>query len=490
MSTAAPAEAGRDLLHGSLWMVGLRWGLRCLGLVNTFILARLLTPGDFGLVAMAMLVIGLVEVFGQTGQLLALIRYPQPTRAHYDSVWTLTIIIAVVLTAVIWLVAPLAPLYFHEPRATGLIQVLALRTLVGGFENVGVVAFRKNLQFAKEFRYQLLQRVVTVLATVVCAVWLRDYRALAAGILLGRVLSVGMSYLVHPYRPRLCVSRISELLSFSSWMLVVHVGQYFDDNGDQLVVGGVGSLAAMGSYNVASDVATAPTIEVALPVGRALFPVFARISGDTAAMRTAYLDLFASMALIGIAIGGGIALVADDFIQCVLGPQWTAAVPLVRLLAIAGAAYALMHSGLIVLGAVGQARLSAVLTTTRAAVALLALVAAGLLGSVWTIALVRMLVTLAFIPGIFLALSRVLPVTPADMLARVWRPLAAAVVMAAVVCSIHAAAPAIPPLRLALEVAAGAATYTAAVLGLWRLAGAPAGLEASVLARLRTMLGR
>jgi O-antigen/teichoic acid export membrane protein len=200
--------------------------------------------------------------------------------------------------------------------------MLALRTLIGGFENVGVVAFRKDLQFGREFRYQVLQRVLTILATVGFALWLGDYRALAAGILLGRALGVGLSYLVHPYRPRLCVDRIGELLSFSGWMLVVNIAQFFHDKGDEVVVGGLGNPAAMGAYNVAADVATAPTTEVVLPVARALFPVFARISGDRAAVRVAYLDLFATMCLICAAIGPGMALVADDFVLLALGPQW------------------------------------------------------------------------------------------------------------------------------------------------------------------------
>ncbi len=492
MSVAAGSsgEFGRSLLRGSLWMVGLRWGMRCLGLVNTFILARLLTPGDFGLVAMAMLVIGLVEVFGQTGQLLALIRIPNPTREHYDSVWTLSIMIAAVLTVVIWLLAPLTPLYFHESRAVGLTQILALRTLISGFTNVGVVAFRKDLAFAKEFRFQILQRVLTVLATVVCAVWLRDYRALAGGILLGCVLSVVLSYVLHPYRPRLCTRRIREMLSFSGWMLLVNVSQYFHDKSDEIVVGSFGSPAAMGAYNVAADAATAPTVEVVMPVARALFPVFARIGDDTAALRKAYLDLFSTVCMICISVGTGIMLVAEDFVRLALGPQWAAAVPLVRLLAISGAAYSVMHNSLTVLGAVGHARLSATLTTTRTVIAVLALIAAGLTGSVWTIALTRMIVTIAFIPGVIMTVSRVLPVTPADMAARLWRPLAAAAVMSGVVLLVHDAAPPIPALRLMLDAASGAVTYAAVVLGLWLVSGRPEGLEAMLMDRLRPAIGR
>ncbi len=490
MSTTTSGGAGRHLLRGSLWMVAMRWGMRLLGLLNTAILARLLTPGDFGLVAMAMLVIRLVEVFGLSDQAFVLIRMPNPTREHYDSVWTLNIIMASIVTVVIWLVAPFTALYFHEPRAVHLTQILALITLISGFTNVGVVAFRKDLAFAQEFRYLILQRALTVLATIICAIWLRDYRALAAGIMLGCVLSVGLSYMVHPYRPRLCTSRIREMLSFSGWMLLGNVSQYFHDKSDEMVVGAFGSSSAMGSYNVAADAATAPTAEVIMPVARALFPVFVRIADDAEAVRKAYLDLYSTVSLACISIGTGIMLVADDFVRIALGPQWISAVPLVRLLAISGAAYSLMHSSLTVLPAVGHARLSATLSTTRMAVIVLAMIAAGILGSVWAVAMTRMIVTLVFIPGLMVAVSRVLPVTPADMLARLWRPLVAAAVMSGVVLLVHAAAPPIPPLRLMLDAASGAVTYTAVVLGLWRVSGRPSGIEAMLMARLGAAFGR
>src|SRR5678816_3414499 len=79
---------GRSMAIGSGWMVAMRWVVRGIGLVSTMILARLLAPHDFGLVAKAMLVIGMLEIMAETGQRLAIIRHSNPTRAHYDTAWT------------------------------------------------------------------------------------------------------------------------------------------------------------------------------------------------------------------------------------------------------------------------------------------------------------------------------------------------------------------------------------------------------------------
>jgi lipopolysaccharide exporter len=479
-------DIGRTLAQGSAWMVGLRWAMRGLGLLSTFVLARLLTPGDFGLVAMAMLVVGLVEVFGQAGQQLALIRIRDPVRADYDSAWTLGILAGLAVTLVLWAIAPAAAQYFHEPRAEHLIRLLALRPLLVSLDNIGVVAFRKDFRFSREFAFQVAQKLATIVVTIGVAWWLRDERALVAGLLGGPAFGVAISYLLHPYRPRLSLARARGLLAFSGWMLLVNVAQYFHDKADEFVVGGVADAAAMGRYSVAADTATAPTIEVVLPATRALFPVFARIGDDRAALRAAYLDVFAAACLISVATGLGMALVAGDFVRVALGEKWLAAIPLVRLLALAGGLYGIMHNGISVLGATGHARLGGLLAASRTLLLAPALIAAGLLGNVEAIAATRAVVTLACIPGIALAIARVLPVTSADMALRAWRPVAAGVVMTGVVLAVQAAAPDNPWARLFLGAGAGAVAYISALLALWRLAGRPGGLEAAVLQRAVT----
>lgn len=478
-------DVGRTLAHGSAWMVGLRWAMRGLGLLSTFIVARLLSPADFGLVAMAMLVVGLVEVFGQAGQQLALIRIPDPARADYDAAWTLGILVGIAVALLLWAISPLAALYFHEPRAAWLVRLLALRPLLTSLDNIGVVAFRKEFRFGREFAFQLAQKLAAILVTLAAALWLRDERALVAGLLGGPAAGVALSYALHPYRPRPSLARVRGLLAFSGWMLLVNVAQYFHDKADEFVVGGIASAGAMGRYNVAADVATAPTIEIVLPATRALFPVFARIADDRAAIRAAFLDVFAAATLISVATGAGMALVAGDFVRVALGEKWLAAIPLVRLLAIAGGLYGIMHNGIAVLGATGHARLSGLLAASRTLLLVPALILAGVFGGVETIAATRVAVTLAFIPGIALAIARVLPVTPADIFLRAWRPVLAAGAMAVVVLAVQQAAPDVPALRLLLAAGAGALAYVAAVLALWRAAGRPDGLERAILQQAR-----
>src|SRR5262249_8877912 len=174
-------------------------------------------------------------------------------------------------------VAPIGAAYFAEPRATVVIRFLALRALVGGFENIGVALFRKNQEFAKDFRYLVIQKTVSFVLTLVLALVLRNYWALAAGIVAGRALGVLLSDGMHPYRPRPSLAKAREMWSFSLWILLFNMGEFLNSKTDEFVVGGIAGTATMGHYNVAADVATAPTVELILPTERALFPVFATI---------------------------------------------------------------------------------------------------------------------------------------------------------------------------------------------------------------------
>jgi O-antigen/teichoic acid export membrane protein len=175
----------REILVGTAWVAAARWGIRGLGVVSTMVLARLLVPDDFGLVALATMVAGMIAIFAEVGMLLHLIREPDPDRTHFDTVWTLRLMLGGSLAAVIFVVAPFAADWFNDPRLETVLRWLALPSLMQGLQNPGVVWFRKNLDFRRDFLFLLSQKVVSFAVALSAAALLRDYRALVAGIVAG-----------------------------------------------------------------------------------------------------------------------------------------------------------------------------------------------------------------------------------------------------------------------------------------------------------------
>ncbi len=198
--TRSTKSLGSRLMSGSVWMIAMRWSMRLLGLVSTAILARLLTPEDFGLVAMAAIAVGLVEVFSQIGVELALIRHPNPQRRHYDTAWTFNLLTGLILGGLMVLVAPLAAAFFEEPRVEPVLWVLAAAPLVRGAVNIGIVDFRRDLRFAKDFQYNFITRIAGFVTTVTLALVFRNYWALVIGTMAHGVYGLIVSFFIHPYR--------------------------------------------------------------------------------------------------------------------------------------------------------------------------------------------------------------------------------------------------------------------------------------------------
>ena len=473
-------DVPRQMVRGSLWMVGLRWALRGIGLVSTITLARLLTPRDFGVVAIAMLLVGALETVSDTGQKLALIRHPQPSRAHYDSAWTMSVLIGCGLAAVITAAAPLSLDYFHEPDAVSVIRWLALRALLGGLENPGVADFRRTLNFSLDFRYAVAQKLGAFVITLAAAIVLRNYWALVIGIVASRAFGIVLSYILHPHRPRPDLSAVRDLWSFSFWILADNIAFYLVGKVDQTVVGGIAGAGAMGRYSVASDVASSPVQEIAYPATHAQFPVIARVQNDPERAREGFLGLLGAVAAICAAAGTGVSLIAHDFTGVVLGQQWIGIAPLMPWIALEAAAFHTVNPATVFFQVTGRPQLAARMTWLRLAALVVVLPLAGRSGSLEVIAAARFATTLALAPVMLAVLSRAYAIPIGRLAGALWRPIAAAAAMAVCVLFVQSAVAPWPALlRLTLSVAAGGGAFSAAMLGLWTLAGRPSGLEAA-----------
>ena len=409
------------VLKGAAWSVVLRWSMRLLGLVSTFVLARLLVPADFGLVAMAMLVVGFVHSWLSLGLDTALIQNRNATREHYDTAWTLRIIQSAVLAGSIAAAAPLAATYFAEPRVTGILWVLCPALLLGGFSNIGVVTYRRDLEFQKEFRLHIIGRLLGFIVTLGAAAWLRSYWALVIGTIANYGVGCALSYAMHPYRPRFSLTRVRELWSFSQWMLVASVGHFLETKADEVLVAGLGSPRQLGLYSVAAELGSMPGSELAAPINQALVPGFAKLQHDPGRLATAYLNVLGTVSAVTVPAGIGLAMVAHEVVLVLLGSPWLDAVPLLTVLALFGgirASNSLAGSLLLGSGRVAMAAAAGWLNT-----ALLLAIALPLVGSYGAqgIASAKLAGAVLLAMVIFATITQVTEVAAKDIIGRLWR---------------------------------------------------------------------
>ncbi|MCC6467031.1 MAG: lipopolysaccharide biosynthesis protein [Alphaproteobacteria bacterium] len=480
----------REILIGTAWVAAARWGIRGLGVISTIVLARLLVPADFGLVALATMVAGMISIFGEVGLLLHLIRERDPDRTHFDTVWTLRLLLGGGLGLVIFLAAPFAADWFGDPRLDPVLRVLALPPLLQGSQNTGIAWFRKNLDFARDFRFLVAQKIAAFAVTLSLAPVFWNYWALVAGIVAGNVMGLVMSFAMHPFRPRFDLSRTRAVWSFSTWTLAHHLVDFLSRQVDTLILGRYKTSTEVGLYTVAYDLAASPIIELALPASRVLFPAFAKIVDDRAEMTRVFARVVAGMAILGMALGPGVALVARDAVAVLLGAAWTAAVPLVEILAITGVIYALWQPIFPLLTALSRPKVSAYLTLAQVVLLVAAMLPAIHYYDLAAFAIARVLAMAAALVMTIAVFMRITGIALGTVTASLWRPTLAAIVMAGAVVATQRVMPDIAALRLVASIAIGGVAYVASLAGLWYLAGRPSTIEADLIAAAQAKLAQ
>jgi O-antigen/teichoic acid export membrane protein len=270
----------KSVFRGALLTVSVRWIDRLIGLLSMVILARLLAPEDFGLIAMAMLVLGLVDIFLDLGVNVALIQNSNATQDHYNTAWTLRLIQSALTTALLYILAPFAANYFNDIRIEPVLQYLAFAPLLRGFENIGIVTFQKEMRFGHDFYFTFIKRIIGFVATITSAWFLQSYWALVAGALIGTAGTVLLSYMLHPMRPRISLIKVREILNVSQWMILNAIGSYASGNLHKLVVGRRESAEVMGAYVVANEIAVMPSTELLAPLNRVLFHSFVNVKDN------------------------------------------------------------------------------------------------------------------------------------------------------------------------------------------------------------------
>ena len=457
---------------GTVWVVAMRFAIRALGVISTIILARLLVPADYGLIALSMSLVAAADILGAFSFELWLIRHRDTTPDHYNTVWTLSLIRGALTAAILWAFATPFASFFEEPRLALIVQVVALGLFVRSAQNVGVVDFQRDMRFDRDFRLNASIKFGAFVVTVGLGFLLRNYWALVAGIVASDVLTVALSYAMHPFRPRPTLRHWREAFTFSRWLLAGNIASFVYQRADTFILGKVAGSQVLGVYNVAREIANLATSELVAPIRRVMLPGFASLQEDVSALRHAFLDGFGVILLIGMPIAVGLSLVADPLIRVLLGDRWLDAIPLMQVLVLYGVSSVAMANQWPVLVALGRQRAAVLLVFASLVILLPAFyygsTAYGIVGAGAALGVVG---TLLFAAGL-VTVRRIIGFAWRDVLRRTGRTVAATLVMAATVLGAMAPlagndAPAIVVLFAAS--ALGAAVYAATLFALVRI---------------------
>lgn len=480
------------MAKGAIWMVLFKLVERSLGLISTLILARLLMPADFGTVAMAMSFVFMAELLTAFSFDVAIIQNQAATDEHLSSAWTGNVLLGALITVLMFALAVPISNFYQKPELTWVVCALAFGPLLTGVENIGVVAFRKELDFRREFVFQISRKLIAFAVIVPLAFLLRNYWALVVGTLVSKLAATVISYRMHAFRPWFTLAQIKPLFHFSRWLLFNNAVSFLKERSSDFFVGRLHGAPALGVYNISYEFANLPTTELGAPINRALLPGFAKME-QLQEIQHAYANAVALLAMLALPAAAGIFAVAPYLVPVILGPKWLQTVPLMQLLAFNGALL-LFHGSMcaVLMGRGFPARV----TIANSIYVLIFLILLALLASnhgVQGVAFAALLTSLLCTPVYLYQLRRCLGIRTRVFMKAITRPLIAALLM--VLALRWVLPPADTPLALGeaalwlgVGCVLGVCVYAAALFALWHLMRRPPGPEQMVLTRLRGWL--
>lgn len=442
---------------------------RFLQLLMVAILARMLSPADFGLLGIALLTLTAFKRFSNIGFDEALIQKASGNVDGYlNTYWSIEILRGALLAGLLVLVAPLVAAFFSEPRATPILRVIALTPVLLGLRNPGIVYFKKNLEFHKQFVYTMSGSVANFAVALAVALATQSVWALVLGYISADAARLVTSYVIHEYRPRpgLNLDAARDLFGFGKWITGSGMVYFVMNQGDDAVIGWVLSAASLGLYQVAYQFAKAPATEISQIISSVAFPAYSKLQDDIPALRSAFFRTLQVTMVIAFPASVGIGVVAPTFVEAVLGSEWTPMVPAMQLIAVYGLFIALGSAYSPVWKAIGRPDYM-----TKVGVFRLVLTAAVIIPATRQFGITG---TAAAVLGVY-----VFPVMPIDvylviksvetslgrLLLEVSYPAVASLLMGGVVLWLQATLTLEwALLELAILIATGAAVYGAAVL--------------------------
>jgi O-antigen/teichoic acid export membrane protein len=332
MSRVVVQKAGEAIR----WRAAQLAGVQAIYFLRLLVLAALLAPEAFGLLAIASIALSTLMRVSDVGMVPALVQHPNATRDQYDAAWTVGLMRAVLVTTALVVTAPLIADLFKQPDATAIIQALALRPTIEALASIQIARLTRDLRF-RELAFIFLPGAAVDLGVAVVTAPTLGVWALVAGTLAGSTTLLLLSYAFAPHRPRLHFnwSEIVPLVDFGRWVLAIGVVTLAGTLFTQLAVSRMLGAASLGLFFLAVKLAYLPVDAANSVVGAVAFPLFARLRENTVASAQVLVNVMTGMYLLLLPVYALIFVLMPD-LEAVLGSKWAGTTTMVRIMGLGG----------------------------------------------------------------------------------------------------------------------------------------------------------
>lgn len=314
-----------NLVKEATWFTAVRLLGMAASWAITILVARVLLPDDYGLMAMAMVVIGLLDVINALGLDAAMIQKKDLGRRELEGCFWVSLLGSIASYAIVFLGAPLVALFFNDERVVPILRVVALTLVIAAIGFVSENMLMKTMSFKKKALTEFVSTLVSAGSAYVLAIWGWGVWSLVISSVCRTASSTAVSFALYPWFPSggLGFGQLREMVTFGLNVVGARILWYCYYNADMAIVGRFLGEVALGYYNLAWSLATRPLHKLTSLGSQLSFPVFAFRQEDVATLQGYFLNATRYVCLVALPAMAGAIVVAPDFVDVVLTSKWS-----------------------------------------------------------------------------------------------------------------------------------------------------------------------
>ena len=324
---------------GSFWGLSGNLTVSAISFIGTAILARILSPKDFGLLGMAVLITGVVRLFGNLGLGAALIHKKNIDDEYLSTAFWSSLLVSTGLTIIAIILAPFAALFFNEPITKWIIICLSANFIISSFSSVHRTLLSKDIKRKKIAFIGIVSRFIRVIIILACALAGMGFWSIVVGMIVEGILKTSLFVFTAHWRPSFQFNRtkFKELFHFGRNIYGQGFLNYFNQNMDFIITGRLLGVQFLGFYQFAYNLPYLVRSYVRDGIGPVAFPIFSKIQDDNERLARGFLSAVKYISMIIFPLMFGLAFCAEDFISVVYGARWLPAAGPLKLLCFSAA---------------------------------------------------------------------------------------------------------------------------------------------------------
>lgn len=335
------------VIRGSIWNSASNICAQALNFIVTIVLARLLVPEDFGIIAISGVVVGVITLFQDLGMGSAIIQKKDISEDYLATSFLVSFLTGVGIAVLVVAISPLIASFYEKQILKPVIMVSSIGFVLSPLMSIHNSILTKNLEFKKIGVLNILTQFLSGGTSIVMALTGFGIWSLVLGKLLAQSVMIPLYWRTAKWTPRFRFRRrcFDDLFSFSSGLLGFNILNYFSRNGDNLIVGKYLGATTLGYYSIAYNLMLKPLQLISWSVGRVLFPTFSSIQDDNDRLRGGYTKVVRMISLVTFPMMAGLLVVAREFVMTFYGARWEPVVVPLQLLCMVGALQSVSSTG-------------------------------------------------------------------------------------------------------------------------------------------------